>query len=67
MTSLEILLIDLKNENKSLREELALKDKQLEDMQSAINNQEVRLNNMDEHHRSWSARVLNVPLTNDEE
>jgi hypothetical protein len=67
VANLEILLIDLKNANKSMKEELARKEKQLGDMQSTLNNQEVRLNNMDQHHRSWSARVLNVPLTNDEE
>ena len=67
VSSLEILLIDLKNENKLLKEELALKDKQLADVQLSLNNHEVRINNMDQHHRSWSARILNVPLTNEEE
>jgi hypothetical protein len=67
VSSMEVLLKDLKQENKSLKAELALKEKQLSDMQSAINQQGVRLNHMDQHHRNWSARVLNVPLTEEEE
>ncbi len=64
VNSLEIL-IDLINVNKQLKKELARTEKQLDNMQSTLN--KVRLHYMDQHHRSRSARVLNVSLTTDEE
>jgi hypothetical protein len=66
VSNLEILLTSLTIENKELRTEMKKKDKQLEDVQKTINSQEVRLNKLDQHHRSWAARVLNVPLTTEE-
>jgi FtsZ-binding cell division protein ZapB len=65
--SLEILLRSLTDENKELKAEIKDKNKMLDDMQKVINNQENRLNHLDQHHRSWAARVLNVPLTKEEE
>jgi hypothetical protein len=67
VSNVEVLLKDLKQENKTLNAELALKEKQLCDMQAAINQQEVRINHVDQYHQNWSAHVLNVPLTGEEE
>jgi hypothetical protein len=65
--NMEVLLKSLTEENKQIRTELKDKNKMIEDMQKTINNQENRLNHLDQHHRSWGARVLNVPLTKEEE
>jgi hypothetical protein len=65
--SLKTLLNDVKQENKVLRAEVKKKEQQLEDMNARLNHQEDRLNSLEQHHRGWSARVLNVPLTQEEE
>jgi hypothetical protein len=57
----------LTEENKQLREAIKLKDKQLDDMQAAVSGLELRLNSLEQHHRGWSARVLNISLTEAEE
>jgi hypothetical protein len=67
LSTLKILVEALTEENKQLRESIKLKDKQLEDMQEAVNGLEQRLNSLEQHHRGWSARVLNIPLTEAEE
>jgi hypothetical protein len=64
---LRVLMEDLKNENKELKAEVKEKDKQLKDMQEELNRQDTRINNIDQHHRGWSARVMNIPLTEEEE
>jgi uncharacterized protein YoxC len=64
---LKILLNDVKHENKQLREEVKMKEKQLQDMNTRLNHQEDRLNSLEQHHRGWSARVLNIPLSQEEE
>jgi hypothetical protein len=64
---LRVLMEDLKNENKQLKAEVKEKDKQLKDMQEELNRQDIRINNIDQHHRGWSARVMNIPLTEEEE
>jgi FtsZ-binding cell division protein ZapB len=67
VNTLEVLLKSLAAENKELRAELKAKNDQLADMQKTVNNQETRINHLDQHHRSWGARVLNVPLSQEEE
>ena len=38
----------------------------LGDMSKTVISLEERLNNVEQHHRSWGARVLNVPITDGE-
>jgi hypothetical protein len=64
---LKVLLNDLKNENKQLKFEAKTMEKQLTDMNEKNNTLENRLNSLEQHHRGWSARVLNIPLTAEEE
>ena len=64
---LKTLIVSLRDENKMLRSELKEKDKQIEDMQATINNLDLRHNNLEQHHRGWGARVLNVPVSEEEE
>jgi uncharacterized protein YoxC len=64
---LRVLLNDVKQENKQLKEEVKKKEQQLQDMNVRLNHQEDRLNSLEQHHRGWSARVLNVPLNQEEE
>jgi len=65
--NIRVIVTALKEENNVLRTELKKKDKQLEDMNEKVNSVETRLNNLEQHHRGWGARVLNIPLTSDEE
>jgi len=67
MRSIKVLVESLKDENKNLRAALKLKDEQLMDMQTSVNSLEIRLNNLEQHHRGWGARVLNIPTTEAEE
>jgi hypothetical protein len=65
--SLKVLLNDLKAENKQLKQEAAVTESKLADMNERNNQLENRLNNLEQHHRGWSARVLNIRLTPEEE
>jgi len=65
--SLKVLLSDLKEENKKLKQEAVVTERKLADMNERNNQLEHRLNNLEQHHRGWSARVLNVPLSEAEE
>lgn len=67
LTSMEELLNNSLEENKQLKAELAAKDKIIGDMSCKINNLEFGLNKADQYQRSWSIRVTNVPLTEEEE
>jgi hypothetical protein len=64
---LRVLLSDLKEENKQLKLEAKATEQKLSDMNERNNQLENRLNSLEQHHRGWSARVLNVPLSTDEE
>ena len=64
---LKVILNDLKAENREIKAEVKLMDKKLSDMNEQNNNLENRINHLEQHHRGWSARVLNVPLTQEEE
>jgi uncharacterized protein YoxC len=65
--NIKTIVTSLKEENKELRTELKKKDEQLDNMQSTVNSLEIRLNSLEQHHRGWGARVLNVPLSEAEE
>ena len=52
---LESLVLDLKNENQSLRADLAERDKDI----LALKN---HVNSMDQYNRSWSVRIFNLPI-----
>ncbi len=65
--SLKILLNDLKQENIQLKTEARNTEKKLADMNDRNNHLENRLNRLEQHHRGWSARVLNIPLSKEEE
>jgi chromosome segregation ATPase len=64
---LKVILNDLKAENREIKAEVKLMEKKLSDMNERNNNLENRINHLEQHHRGWSARVLNVPLTQEEE
>jgi hypothetical protein len=65
--SLKILITDLKNENSKLKADLHNSEKKLEEMNDRSNSLENRLNSLEQHHRGWSARILNIPLSKKEE
>ena len=65
--SLRVLLNDLTNENKLLKTEIKQLDQQLAEMNDKNNSLENRLNSLEQHHRGWSARVLGIPLSPEEE
>jgi hypothetical protein len=66
MCDLKIHIVALREENKELKGQLKEKDKLLDDMSKSVNGLEERLNNLEQHHRSWGARVLNVPVSDSE-
>ena len=65
--SMKTLIESLTVENRELKAAVKSKDEQLNDMQKHINGVEERLNSLEQHHRGWGARVLNIPLTDEEE
>jgi predicted nuclease with TOPRIM domain len=65
--NVKTIVESLREENKSLRAALKLKDEELTDVQSSLTTLEQKLNNLEQHHRGWSARVLNIPTTEEEE
>ena len=65
--NIKTLVVSLRDENKELRTALKEKDSQLEDMQASLNTMEAKLNSLEQHHRGWGARMLNIPLTKEEE
>jgi hypothetical protein len=64
---LRVLINDLKNKNKELKAEARATDRKLLEMNEKNNALENRLNNLEQHHRGWSARVLNIQLSKEEE
>lgn len=65
--NIRTLMVSLSEENKQLRTALKEKDSQLSDMQDSLNTMESKINSLEQHHRGWGARVLNIPLTKEEE
>ncbi len=66
MKGLKILLNDLKSENKQLKTEARETDRKLSDMNVKNNALENRINNLEQYNRSWSARAMNIPLSEQE-
>jgi hypothetical protein len=64
---LRVLIQDLKHENSQLKSNVKEMDKKLGDMNKKNCELEVRLNNLEQHHRGWSARFLNIPISEEEE
>jgi hypothetical protein len=62
-----VLLSDLKSENVQLKADARENERKLSEMNERNNHLEDRLNNLEQHHRGWGARILNVPLTPEEE
>ena len=52
---LKTLIVALKDENKQLNEQLKVKDKVIDDMAKTVSNLEEKMNNVEQHHRSWGA------------
>ena len=67
MQNIKTLVVSLRDENKELKSALKQKDEQLCEMQAAMNSLEIKMNNVEQHHRGWGARVLNIPTTEEEE
>jgi FtsZ-binding cell division protein ZapB len=65
--NLRVLLSDLKSENVQLKADARENERKLSEMNERNNHLEDRLNNLEQHHRGWGARILNVPLTPEEE
>jgi hypothetical protein len=61
--NLRVLMTDLKNENKKLKAEALDNERKFAELNEKNISLENRLNSLEQHHRSWSARILNVPLT----
>ena len=67
MDKMEAKLSDSLEANRKLQNELREKTKVIEDLQSSYSGLENKLNNMEQYNRSWSVRISNVPLSNEEE
>ncbi len=65
--ALETKLVLSLAENKQLKEDLLIKNKAIEDLQSGYAGLESKLNDMEQYHRAWSVRIQNVPLSDGEE
>ena len=65
--NLRVLLSDLKSENTQLKAAASDNERKMAELNERNNSLEDRLNNLEQHHRGWGARILNIPLTPDEE
>jgi hypothetical protein len=63
---LRVLIIALRDENKALNNQVKEKDKIIEDMSKSVSSLEEKLNQVEQHHRSWGARVLNLKVSDTE-
>ena len=63
---LRTLIVALRDENKDLKAQVVEKDKVIDDMSKSISNMEEKLNSVEQHHRSWGARVLNLKVSEEE-
>jgi len=59
-------MVALREENRELKGQLKEKDKVIDDMSKSVAGLEDKLNNVEQHHRSWGARVLNVQVSDAE-
>jgi hypothetical protein len=63
---LKTLIVSLKDENKDLRAQVKEKDKVIDDMSQSISSLEEKMNMVEQHHRSWGARILNIKVSDEE-
>jgi len=63
---LKTLIVGLREENLELKGQLREKDKVIDDMSKSVAGLEEKLNNVEQHHRSWGARVLNIQVSDAE-
>jgi len=63
---LKTLMVALREENKELKQQVKEKDLVIEDMSKSVAGLEEKLNSVEQHHRSWGARVLNIQVTDAE-
>jgi len=64
--NLKTLIVALRDENKELKAQITEKDKVINDMGKSIAGLEDKLNSVEQHHRGWGARVLNVKVSDAE-
>jgi uncharacterized protein YoxC len=67
LTTMEAKLNEAISENKQLKKEIIKKDATIDELTSSYTGLEEKLNRLEQYNRSWSVRILNVPLTNEEE
>jgi hypothetical protein len=67
MASLEAKLSDVLEANKTLTADNKAKDKIIEDLSSGYTNLVSRCNELEQYNRSWSVRIFNIPLSEEEE
>jgi hypothetical protein len=67
MDNMEAKLSASLEANKKLQEELKKKTKIIDDLQASYAGLEAKINTMEQYNRSWSVRISNVPLTDEEE
>jgi hypothetical protein len=60
--SLKVMFTDLKNEKKQLKSEARENERKIAELSDHNNKLENRLNNLEQHHCGWSARILNIPF-----
>ena len=66
VNNLRTLIVALREENKELKSQVKEKDRKIEDMGKSIAGLEDKLNSVEQHHRGWGARVLNVKVSDAE-
>jgi hypothetical protein len=67
LSTMEEKLNEALEDNKLLKKELAEKTKTIEDLKVTVNKLQAGQNKTDQYMRSWSTRILNIPITDREE
>jgi uncharacterized protein YoxC len=67
LAAVKTLVQSLTEENKELKTAIKQKDEQLSQMAASMCSLEEKVNNLEQHHRGWSARAHNIPLSSAEE
>lgn len=67
LANMETKLNHLVSENTQLKASIKAKDNIIEELKAGYTRLEERLNTQEQYNRSWSMRVLNIPLSADEE
>jgi hypothetical protein len=67
LASMETKLSSALTANKELKAEISEKKKIIEDLRAGYTYLESRCNDLEQYNRSWSVRVFNIPLSEEEE